>query len=305
MGRFTQIDFETADELWNELSPTRNFGVKPPYNLIFRGQGNAHWGLIPSALRPAHLNKNMFRQYEEHEQANGIVRDELLSLSLFVKYCDRTGITIPNDCIELRQDHIGLTSQGNIHYITNPSFWPNPKLLGIMALAQHHGLATRLLDWTALPFTACYFAASSATSDFEMWDENSRLAVWALDISKIRPNDQINTYSAPGAISPNLAAQYGTFTVHPHNGSYRKPYTIQGLEELIEDRETPILYKLTIPSHQAVRLLGLCNISGFSAADIYPSTDGVGIAVMDDRNIQAAIYKFKHLGKKVSLHSKN
>ncbi|WP_269933967.1 FRG domain-containing protein [Serratia liquefaciens] len=304
MDRFTQIDFETADELWNELSPTRNLGIQVPYDLIFRGQGSADWGLIPSSLRSAHIHRSMFKQYGEHEQANGIVRDELLALSLFVKYCDRTGIAIPNDGSEFRQEHVGLTSPGNIHYITNPSFWPNPKLLGLMALAQHHGLATRLLDWTALPFTACYFAASSSVSAFETWDENARLAVWALDISKVRPNDQIYTYSAPGAISPNLAAQYGTFTVHPHNGAYKKPYTIQGLEVLIEEREKPILYKLTIPSYQAVRLLGLCNISGFSAADIYPSTNGVGIAVMDDRNIQAAIYQYKHLGREVSLHSK-
>ncbi|MFU0853487.1 FRG domain-containing protein [Kluyvera cryocrescens] len=304
MDRYKQIDYKTADELWDALSPTKNFGLKIPHKLIFRGQGNSTWRLIPSSLREKNIHRNVFKQYGEHEQANGIVRDELFSLSQFVKYCDRIGIAIPNDSQEFREHHIGLTSPGNQPYITNPSFWPNPKLLGLMALAQHHGLPTRLLDWTSLPYTACYFAASSSLSSFETWDKESKLAIWALDLSKTRSDDLIITYNAPGAISPNLAAQYGTFTVHPHNGAHGKPYTIQGLESLIAKREEPILYKLTIPSYQSVRLLGLCSISGFSAADIYPSTDGVGIAVMDDRNIQAAKFHFKHLGNEVSLHSK-
>ncbi|EBV0828025.1 TPA: FRG domain-containing protein [Salmonella enterica] len=302
LASFKQIDFQTADDLWESLSPTRNLDLQKPYNLIYRGQGNSDWKLIPYALRDNHINKSVVRQYNnEHKQANGLVRDELFNLIQFVKHCDRTGIKIPNDTKAFREDLMNLHSPVNNNFITNPSSWPNRDYLELMALAQHHGVPTRLLDWTSLPYTACYFAASSAVSNYQEWDENSQLAIWVINKNAIVAEDLYYVFKAPGSISPHLAAQYGSFTVHPHNGAYRKPYQIFGLEELSIPKETPNIFKLTLPSFEAGRLLLLCNHSGFSAADIYPSADGAGKAVNDDRNIQAALCHFKEKGLKLSF----
>lgn len=47
-----------------------------------------------------------------------------------------------------------------------------------VALAQHHGIPTFLLDWTRNPITSCHFASSGNSGE-------NGLAVWALNISPL------------------------------------------------------------------------------------------------------------------------
>lgn len=298
MFRYSEIAFKSADDLWEALSPTRNLGIEAPYDLLYRGQGDANWSLIPSALREPHASKTFYPSELEQNFSRSVVLDELLSLSEFVLYCDRIGIAIPNDSQLFRSVNIGTGSPASLDYLANPSKWPNPQLLDLMALAQHHGMPTRLLDWTSLAYTACYFASSTAIANFENWSEDSKLAIWVLDISRISSKDFTYVFRAPGSISPNLAAQYGKFTVHPHNSELGNISDVKGLEDIISIREHPILFKLTLPSNESARLLGLCSKAGFSAADIYPSTDGAGIAVRDSRNVNSARYHYARDGRK-------
>lgn len=96
---------------------------------IYRGQRDMSWPLLPKIARPPFTGPNVFCKRTGHDpSAERILYKEFNSL---------TASMMPSWVL-----------QGNDKEVS----WR--KLL----LAQHHGLATRLLDWTANPLVALFFA---------------------------------------------------------------------------------------------------------------------------------------------------
>lgn len=132
-----------------------------------------------------------------------------------------------------------------------------------LSIAQHHGLPTRLLDWSSNPLVATFFAVSGEhDSDGLVYAYRPK---WIVKRGAVQPLDYkgISAFR-PSAYSARISRQSGTFTVHG-------PAT----QAISDENDVGELRRYVVPRKKRLSLMMDLDQFGCNSASIFPDLDGL------------------------------
>jgi hypothetical protein len=300
-----EIPCTTAQEFINELDETNKRWENTTW--IYRGQLDVTWSLLPKAMRSPILesyvqdkiefyNNRELLDVESQEFWNNYNDDIFLRfvqvvlrtigekaiVQSFVELADKVGLIIPDDHFAVLGGNI-LSHHEQIMRQLNSrstSIIHTPAIV-IYALAQHHGIPTRLLDWTYLPLVAGFFSAFSAEEPASI---PNKIVVWAVKRSELS-NTHLKLVTHRRSKIGFLQSQDGVFIYDTKvNDYFVETGTWKSFEiEFEKVKDSQGIYQITLPYSERGNLLDLLERKNISRPFLMPSFDNVAQEIIQER----------------------
>lgn len=293
-----KIEFKNADDLFEFLMPNSSFWQHSNYdNWIFRGHRNSSWQLLPKTFREnekwelVHSLKLVIKSVP-----NGKLFHEIFWIASFAKMANRAGLKLPiagfdeifnyhfKEPEEILED--ARDSSKLIPYFKN---FHNKSIYNLLALAQHHGIPTRLLDVSNDPFKALFHAVEP---DFKDDEKSDTSCIWLFNSLTLNKTQRYKILNIPNFENLYLYKQAGLFVIDTlANIEIEQNIKIKDIKTFTEESEWdknmyeddeihPIEYpciQILFPADESTRceILNLLEKMNINRAILMPTYDNI------------------------------